>query len=271
MRKTLGSAVFGAVLLFGCRVDPMTSEEAQSNLDESSVDSQAAALTSASVQVSTDFTIGDAVQKAADHVRKFVNSQLPCADVSLDNATLTIQYGALPGNCTFHGHKFEGTQTITIEQNDPDEVLVKHTWKDFSNGRVSVTGHAEVTWNLKDPSRHIMHELTWTRLRDGRTGTGMGDRTETPLSGGVAEGIEINGSRSWTGKKGKWSLDIDHVQMRWVDPMPQSGSLVLTTPKDKMVTFTFERIDADTIGVTATGGQRNILLKVDKLGLISRR
>jgi hypothetical protein len=271
MSKTLGTAMLGALLLLGCRIDSLTGEEAQDGLEESSVDSQAAALTSASVEVSTDFTIGDAVEKAADHVRKFVNSQLPCADVSLEGSTLTIEYGALPGNCTFRGHKFQGTQTITLERNDDKEVLVKHTWKAFTNGRISVTGHADVTWNLKDPSRHIVHELTWTRLSDGRTGKGSGDRTQRPLSGGLEEGIEVDGTRSWEGKRGKWDLDINHIEMRWVDSAPQAGSLVLTTPKGKEITLVFEREDDDTINVTATGGQRNILLKINKLGLISRR
>jgi hypothetical protein len=271
MSKTLGTALLGALLLFGCRFDPLTGEEAQDSLEESSVDAQAAALTSASIEISTDFTIGDAVEKAADHVRKFVNSQLPCAEITLEGATLTIEYGALPGNCTFRGHTFAGTQTISVERNEDKEVLVKHTWKDFNNGRISVTGHADVTWNLEDPSRRIVHELTWTRLSDGRTGKGSGDRTQRPLAGGLAEGIEVDGSRSWEGKRGKWDLDIDHIEMRWVDPAPQAGSLVLTTPKDKTVTLVFERADDDTINVTATGGQRNILLKINKLGLISRR
>jgi len=63
MRKSLGSALFAAAMLFGCRVDPLTSDEAKDDVEESSVDSQASALTSASVQVSTDITIGDRVEK----------------------------------------------------------------------------------------------------------------------------------------------------------------------------------------------------------------
>jgi len=99
-----------------------------------------------------------------------------------------------------------------------------------------------VTWNLKDPSRHIVHELTWTRVADGRTGEGSGDRVERPLAGGIEEGISINGTRKWTGKRGEWNLDIDHIEMRWVDSLPQAGSLVLTTPKDKTITLEFDRL-----------------------------
>ena len=116
-----------------------------------------------------------------------------------------------------------------------------------------------------------MHDLTWTRLSDGRTGHGSGDRTQRPLDGGLVEGFEVDGSRTWEGKRGRWDLDIDHVEMRWADPVPQAGSLVLQTPFDKTVTLEFERIDANTIGVSASAGNRSIELKVGKLGAVSAR
>jgi hypothetical protein len=140
-----------------------------------------------------------------------------------------------------------------------------------SNGRFSVSGNAEVTWNLKNPSRHIVHTLTWTRLADGRTGTGSGDRIQKPLAGGISEGFSVAGTRSWQGQHGHWQLDINDVEMRWADPAPQAGSLVLTTPADKTITLVFERVDADTIGVTASGGNRSFELKVTKLGAVSSK
>ncbi|MND03671.1 hypothetical protein D3C83_236170 [compost metagenome] len=53
--------------------------------------------------------------------------------------------------------------------------------------------------------------------------------------------------------------------------MPQAGSLALTTPEDKLITLEFERIDADSIGVTASGGDRSIEFSVNQLGAIERR
>jgi hypothetical protein len=267
----LVSAVVLVAVAAGCRLDTLTSEEAQSALEESAVDSQAAALTSASIEISTDFTIGQAAQRAAEQVRDFVHSQLPCAEISLQDATLRIEYGALPGNCTFRGHTFAGVHSVHVERNLEDDVVVTHEWEDFNNGRISVSGEATVTWTLDQPSRHVVHELTWTRLSDGRMGVGSGDRTQRPLPGGLIEGFEVDGSRAWEGERGRWDLDIDHVQMRWVDPVPQAGSWVLHTPSDKMITLEFERIDEDTIAVTASGGQRSIELKVNRLGMISRR
>jgi hypothetical protein len=265
-RVLLAAAVFA-----GCRFDPLTSDEAQGALEESSIDSQAAALTSASIEVSTDFTIGQAAERAAEQVRDFVRSQLPCADLTLENATLRIEYGALPGACTYRGHEFAGVHTIHVERNLEHDVVVTHAWEDFNNGRLSVSGEATVTWSTDEPSRHVVHELTWTRLSDGRMGVGSGDRTQRPLPGGLAEGFEVDGSRAWQGERGRWDLDIDQIEMRWTDPVPQAGAWVLQTPFDKTITLEFERIDEDTIAVTASGGDRNIELLVNRLGRISRR
>jgi hypothetical protein len=272
MRATTRCALIALGSLIGCRVDAVTAEEAQQALEESSIDSQAAALSSASFELSTNFTIGDAAENAAQHIYDFVQSQLPCAKLTLQGgATLTIEYGAQPGNCTFHGHTFQGKHTIEVARNQTDGVIVKHSWDKLGNGRISVTGDAEVTWSSLEPSRHVVHHLTWTRLADGRTGTGSGDRVQKPLPGGIVEGFSVDGTRSWQGQRGGWDLEINHIETRWTDPVPQNGSFVLHTPANKTITLVFERIDSDTIGVTASGGHRSIALKVNSLGTISRR
>src|SRR3954465_16081404 len=78
----------------GCpKEGELTSAEAQEALQEAAASSQAENLAAASVDISTNFTIGGALEKAAGELKTFVNSQLPCADVTLENATLTIEYG----------------------------------------------------------------------------------------------------------------------------------------------------------------------------------
>ena len=66
-------------------------------------------------------------------------------------------------------------------------------------------------------------------------------------------------------------LLLDGSEMRWTDPVPQAGSWTLTTPEDKVISLEFERIDGTTIGVTASGGDRSIELKVSALGIVTRR
>jgi hypothetical protein len=224
-------------------------------MEEMKLESSSQALTGNTIEIATNFTIGAAVEQAADEIRATVESQLPCAKVTLVGNTLTIEYGAL-GTCPpYHGQVLTGTHSITVTANDQAAVRVDHDFMALSNGIVSVTGEAHVTWNLADPSRHVIHDLVWTRLSDRRKGEGSGDRIQRPLAGGLTEGFSVDGSQTWQGKSGQWDLDIDRVQMRWIDPVPQAGIYTLETPFDKTVSATFERKDADTIHVTISGSR----------------
>jgi hypothetical protein len=258
------------VVLSACpKKDELTFAQAQESLEQASDSSQAENLAAASVDISTNFTIGGAVQNAAAELKTFVNSQLPCADVTLESATLTIEYGVNPGNCVYRGHKFTGSSSITVTRNEMNEVVVDHVWTDLSNGVVRLDGTAHVTWNFSDKTRHVVHDLKWTHLASGRTGQGTGDRTQTPLAGGISEGIQIDGSRSWTGTRGTWDLGIDGVQVRWSDPVPQAGTYSLNTPYDKTVSMSFARADDDTIKVTVAGEKRDFSFTVSKAGAIA--
>ena len=273
-RLLVGTAVLALPLaLAGCPKQnnkPLTVSQARQALDEASVASQAEALTQNEVEISTNFTIGDAVQTAAQNLRDFIASQLPCAAITLNNATLSIEYGANPGNCTYRGQTFSGKTSVTIARNDSGDVEVQHHWDGLSNGKVSVTGDATVTWSLANETRHVVHTATWTRVSDGLTATGSGDRTQEPLAGGITEGFQVDGSRSWKGQSGQWDLAIDGVQMRWVDPVPQAGSYTLGTPFEKSLGLSFSRVNANTIKVTVTNGNRSFHFNVTKAGTISQ-
>jgi len=243
----------------------MTSGEASEALDEAAVSAQASELTSASIDIATNFTIGQAAAQAAQNLSSFIASQLACADITVSQNTLTVIYGAKLGGCTYNGHVFSGKQTITITTTQTS-VEVDHTWTDFTNGIVSVTGDAQVTWDAAHPSRHVTHDLTWTRIWDGRQGHGTADVTQTPLTGGVLVGFEENGTRTWSGTSGLWTLDIDSVEVRWADPVPQAGSYVLTAPSLKTATLSFTRLTDTTIEVSLTSGKSSFDFKVTETG-----
>ncbi|MBI5482552.1 MAG: hypothetical protein HY906_27095 [Deltaproteobacteria bacterium] len=255
--------------LTGCPADDELSySEAAQALDEASLAGQASDVAAGTVEISTNFTIGGMVEAAAAELRDFIASQLPCAEIALVGATLTIVYGAKAGNCTYAGQTYSGTHTVTVSRNHPGDVLVQHTWTDLSNGRVEVSGSADVTWSVANGTRRVVHDLAWTRLRDGKTGHGTGDRTQGALPGGILEGISVDGTCSWTGAAGTWGLDIDGVEARWVDPVPQAGAYVLTTPSLKTLTLSFARVDADTIRVTVSGGARDYQFDVSRTGTL---
>ena len=58
--------------------------------------------------------IPERLEEAAAELGQFVESQLPCAEVTLAQNTLSITYGALEGNCTYQGHTYSGTHAITV-------------------------------------------------------------------------------------------------------------------------------------------------------------
>jgi hypothetical protein len=265
--------VLPLLVLTGCpkeREEPLTLGEATAALEQASDSGQAEGLTSASVDISTNFTIGQAFKDGAAELSTFIGTQLPCAELTLEDATLTVVYGAKPGACSYRGHTFSGTHAISIERNEDAMVKVHHEWTDFSNGVVSLDGTAEVTWNLDDKTRRVQHESHWTNIKSGRTGTGSGDRLQSVLAGGITEGIQVDGARAWDGDKGHWDLAIDGVQMRWTDPVPQAGSYTLTTPFEKTVTMAFGRVDDNTIKVTVTGPKHEFTFNVSKLGVIAK-
>lgn len=243
--------------------EPLTLGEATQALEEAAVSSQAANVMSGTIELTTDFTIGAGLETAADEIRNYVQSQLPCASVTLEGNTLEVEYGAKPGNCTYRGHTYSGSHQVSVTANDEGQVIVAHAWDELSNGVVSVSGDATVTWDGVEVTRHVDHELAWTRLSDGKTGVGRGNRTQRPLSGGLIEGFQVDGTRDWSGDSGEWALDIDGVQVRWADPVPQAGSYTLTTPNDKEIVLSFERIDDDTIKVTLEGTKNTFSLNVN--------
>lgn len=255
--------VVGLAGFVGCQ--GLTRSEAAAALEEAELSSEAVALTSSSIEISTNFTIGEAVEDAAAELRSFVESQLPCAAITLEGNTLTTEYGANPGTCTYRGQTYGGVHQVSVMRNQMDDVIVEHSWMDFHNDRVSVSGHATVTWSFTEESRHVVHELTWTRLSDGRMGTGSGDRVQRPLDEGLLSGFSVDGTRQWEGESGTWDLAIENVEMRWVDPVPQSGRYVLTTPENKMLTLSFARSATSTITVTIASGARSYDIDVTTL------
>jgi hypothetical protein len=266
MRSSYLIALFPLVLL-GCpkREEALTRAEAELALDEAQASSQADGLVASSIEISTDLTLGRAASEAAGEIRESIAQNLPCAAVTLSGSTVNVEWGVNPGACSGRERELTGHSAITVEKNENDEVLVHHEWLELSNGIVSVTGTADVTWNVEAKERHVVHSTDWTYLPTGRAGHGEGDRVQTPLAGGVSEGIRIDGTRSWTGEKGRWDLTIDGVEIAWADPVPRAGTYTLATPFEKSLSLAFERADEDTITVTVAGPKRSFSFDVSRL------
>ncbi len=250
--------------------EPLSAREVQEALQAVAVSNAGEALTGEAVEISTSFTLGDAWDQAVENTRAFYESQIPCSTVTASDRTVTIDFGDLSDLCTYNGRTYAGVQTLTVARIDAREAEVVHGFAGFTNGLTTLDGTATVTWNLTEKTRHVVHEADWTNL-DGEVLTATGDRTQSLVAAGegVGGGIQIDGERGWLWKGGAWSLDIDGVQVRPQDPVPQAGSYVLTTPSDKTLTMTFERLDGDTIEVIVDGGRQTRTYHVTSTGQVS--
>ena len=116
------------LVLVACNQSALTREEAVDALEESSLESQASAVTSGPVEISTNFTIGSAIEKAVADLRGFLVAEIPCAKITLEGSTITTDWGAAGGTCTYKGLTYSGTSSITIQLTDPQTLQVDHTF-----------------------------------------------------------------------------------------------------------------------------------------------
>jgi hypothetical protein len=221
------------------------------------------------VQVSTDFTIGAAVDASAQNLRDFLASQAPCSTVSVEDDTVTLDFGTGEDPCTWNGESWSGVARMTLVAGDDGTWTVQHDWEGLAHGRQVLDGAAEVTWAPADATRTVAHDLTWTNGTDEVVSTG--DRVQTVLdpSVGWEAGLRIDGTRSWSHEGRDWELRANGIEARAVDPVPQAGNWALTLPNGKTATLTFERQDDDTIRVTLEGARVPYVVDVSRLGVVT--
>lgn len=251
-------------LLTACG-DTLTTTEAKEAVSRSVSSAKAEALTTEVVEITTEFTLGEAVEEAAENLRSFLESQIPCSTVTRDGAEVTLDFGTLDDACTWNGETYAGVVSVSVVSVD-GTLEVHHTWEGLTNGELTLDGEATVTWDPGARTRNVQHTLTWTDA-DGAW-EASGDRTQSLLdeSAGLAGGIVVDGSRSWTDGEATWDLDIAGIELRAQDPCPQAGVYTVTTPAGKTATLSFERLDEDTIQVTLEGTRRPYVVEVTSAG-----
>jgi hypothetical protein len=259
-------ALSSSVCLGGlaCDGERFSNAEFRAAIDEVVLTGDAVALQDGVVEITTSFTLAQGVEAVVQEVAAFLESQAPCSTVdSPSPGTLVIDFGELEDQCTYRGNTYAGVVTVSFEVGE-GQVVVTHDYAQLTNGRVTLDGSAVVTW--ADASRHVVTEFSV----DGneRHVDIDSDRTQT-LVGGLGDGIRVDGERNWHGSGGSWHLDIDGVEMRGRDPVPQAGTYTLTTPEDKDMSLSFDRIDEDTIAVTIAGGRRERTFHVTSTAEVS--
>lgn len=268
LRRPLCALALALTVPVGCfEFDSASKVEMREALEEVVIANQGEAVENEILEITTDFTIGEAVQTIANNLRDALQSQIPCSTITVQDNTLTMDFGGLDDACVYNGQTFAGVISLEITYDaTKQQAVVDHDYQDLTNGTVTLNGTKTVTWDEK--SRHVVSDLIV--LRDGKSVHHTSDRVMTLLdpAAGLAGGIVINGSRHWDNDKGPWDLRIDGVEVRWVDPVPQAGDYSLDTPKGKTIDLGFSRVDADTIAVTLSSGGRELVFHVTRTGQI---
>lgn len=217
------------------------------------------------IELTTSFTLGQGVEAAAEEIRAFVASQVPCSTVTVEPGQVSIDFGDLSDACVYRGRTYAGVVTVSVELTG-DGAHVTHLYEGFTGGRVIMDGTADVHWN--DGTRHIVTDFDFTR--DERTTEVDSDRTQTFSACPDADAVcvHIEGDRHWVNERGEWDMTIEDIQARSIDPVPESGRYTVVNPDDREIGLSFSRVDGNTIRVTLSGGRRDFTLDVTAAGQV---
>lgn len=232
-------------------------QNAELALEQSALTAQIDALVADAADLNSRFDIGQGFEAAAQQLQDQLNVLLPCASVVRQGSTLAIVYDALGVPCVYHGRGLAGWHTVRVMRNADNEVSVHHEFADFRDARVSLSGSADVTWSRTSGSRRVEHTLTYSVLEGasaGWHGESYGDSTQLTLD----DGVRMNGIRTWSSAHGGYQLEMQAIEQRFADSVPQLGAYDLTTPENDALTLAFGRIDTDNIRVIVQGAERDL-------------
>ena len=268
IRPLLGLATVIA-LGTACQPAEMTGAEVLEALAEVGASARGEQATTEPIELSTDFTIGAALDAAADELAAFWESQEPCTDVTWSGTEVTVDYGGLDDTCTYNGNTFGGIAFIDIGSTEASGLQVDHTWTGITNGDVTVDGGATVTWTDANTFREVTTDHTWTDVKDGTVVDVQGQHTLTWIddTNKALGGVVLDGDRSWQSESGDWHLDMNDLELRLQDPVAQAGTLSVLSPNGKSLDMVHERIDEDTIRVTLEGTRRTWVYDINRLGV----
>jgi len=238
-------------------------ESAELAVQESALTAQLDGLIADAADRNSRFDIGQGLDNAAEQLKLQLNAELPCAAVTRQGSELNIFYAAQPldgaagSDCSWRGRALAGQHSVRVMRNADNEVGVHHEFTDFRDDKLSLSGSADVTWSRISKSRRVVHTVTFAALSGasaGVTGESTGDSTQITL----ADGVRINGLREWHSSRGLYSLDMQAIEQRFTDSVPELGAYALTLPSDDALILAFGRIDTDNILVTVQGAQRDL-------------
>lgn len=283
LRPPVSLVLLPVVIASGGCVDEDKSDEPMTALEEletvqAAVNAQRTEATAGEViELTTDFTIGEGYEAAAESLRDWLESQLPCSTVTVgdaDGGIAQVHMDLGPPSaegCAWRGRTWSGALSISLVSVDPaGAVVLEHEWIELSDGIYTLDGAATVTWDGRagPTERQVEYAADWTS--EAGVLSADGALTHAPLDGETFEtGFVADGERDWIDEEGRaWALRIEGVEARWLDPVPQAGEYRMTHPTGKEATLRFTRVDEDTIRLTLSGGAADRVFDVSRLGVV---
>ncbi len=254
----------------GCLQRGMTALEMRAAVQEVVENGQVQQLENGVVEITTDFTIGDGVQQIRDHIAQVLAACAQTTVTAMDDVSIHIDFGPASDPCEFDGKRYSGVVDLVITR-DGEDVTVAHTYQGLSNGTYTLDGDKTVTWTSGGGTkvlRTIDSNVGWTGPNGPVDHTSQRTMIFSDFLGGPEAPITIDGNHHWTRDGDAWALDMNEVEFRLVDPVPQDGSFVLTIPNGKEGTLSFERVDEDTIAVQFSTGLRSRTFHVTRSGQV---
>lgn len=251
--------------LVGCDSAPASRTEMREAVVEVAEVGQGMGAQDDVIELTTSFTLGRGVQAAAEEIRDFVQSQVPCSTVTVEPGSVSIDFGDLADSCVYRGRTYAGVVTVAIEL-PGDGARVTHTYEGLTGGRVTLDGTAVIDWS--DATRHVVTDMTFTT--HDATVTVQSDRTQSfrRCEGVDAVCTSVEGERHWQSPRGEWDMTIEGVEARSIDPVPEAGTYTVINPAGRELELRFSRVDDDTIAVEVEGGRRPVSFEVTASGQV---
>jgi hypothetical protein len=231
--------------------DSETTDTVREAIDELVGAGVGEAATRAILDVTTSFEPGLGVPATVDAIQGLLSDEIACAAVSVDpdGATLALDFGARSDGCQHLGRNLAGLIELRVVTNQRNNIELSYAFLDFVHAETILNGELGFRWDGTPSNRELSHQLNW----DSAEGTVASESQRTwkllDPPAGIAAGIEVQGTRDWSSIRGLWHLQMDGLQVQGVDPVPQAGAGVLTTPRGNELDLSFERLDASTVRV----------------------
>lgn len=199
-------------------------------------------------------------------------TEVPCGTTTRAGSAITINYGDIDEKCTWRGTALGGQHVVTVRASTSEEISMRHSFSEYTNGVVTLNGDAVVSWEPGTLTREASYDYSWTN-EAGRTRDVVGINTHGIVDSelGLRGVVTLDGDRWWGDSEGSSTLDLVGVAYRFADPVPEAGQWDFLVRRTEQVSLQFSRIDGSNYQVDVEGAQRPYSWNINQQGEVTRR